>query len=50
MAEYGGWVTLGDSSPKPPEQKWQLAETNSSQPSLNCYKFFCPVVGSRRDG
>ena len=20
MAEYGGWVTLGDSSPKPPEK------------------------------
>ena len=20
MAEYGGWVTLGDESPKPPEK------------------------------
>ena len=26
MAEYGGWVTLGDSSPKPPK-KWQLDES-----------------------
>ena len=34
MAEYGGWVTLGDESPKPPEKSgsWMkaLAETNSS--------------------
>ena len=32
MAEYGGWVTLGDESPKPPApnplKKWQLDETN----------------------
>ena len=33
MAEYEGWVTLGDSSPKPPEKSgsWlkALAENNS---------------------
>ena len=32
MAEYGGWVTLGDESSKSPApnplKKWRLAETN----------------------